>query len=645
MRRLSLSAAIAVSLFAAGHAAAATFYVSASGSDANPGTSQSAAWRTVGKVNAAALAPGDTVLFEGGQTFSDTTLMPSRSGSAGAPITFASYGAGRATIANANGAVWFSGKGYLTFDRLSLSSAGAAAGVFAGSPGGASDHIVLSDSSVSGSSGVGVNSPNSGDSAWTISGNTFTNLGDSGLILQGSDESVTGNTISNVGINAAITYGKHGIYAKGPNMTIARNDISGVSGGQAVSIRFHGARVYENTVHDTAYAFAFFDYDTAPSPQGTSYIYSNRLWNISGYGFYYDGQADPNGHAPTVDFVLASNTFTFSGAQEAVNVAPSGSARVTIFNNIFTGSFGSALRSAATTVERNDDWASAAANVPANTGNMTVTPVIGSAPAFTLTSSSPLVDRGTMLPLLAYNPNCDGSALSYCGAFPDIGASESNAVVVPAPVPVPVPSPPGQLTGPGGLAALNVGTSTLSLTWTPSADSRTTGYQVMENGAQIATPTASSMLVSSLACGTSYRFSVAAVDAAGDLSPDASLTVSTAACPDTTAPTLSLTTPSANVTVPLVLTVAAAASDASGILKVDFSVDGRLRCSDSVASYTCTVSLSKGWHSLTATATDRAGNKSVVTEWIYASAAKRSRLLQAVKAKARQDRRVVHRRR
>jgi chitodextrinase len=162
---------------------------------------------------------------------------------------------------------------------------------------------------------------------------------------------------------------------------------------------------------------------------------------------------------------------------------------------------------------------------------------------------------------------------------------------------------------------------------------------------QIGTPAAGPMLVSSLACGTSYRFSVAAVDAAGNLSAEAALTVSTAACADTTAPAVSFTTPSAAATVPLALTVAAAASDAGGILKVDFSVDGKLRCSDSVASYTCTVSLSRGWHSLTVTATDRAGNKSVVTEWVYASAAKHSRLLQAVKAKAKKHRRVVHPRR
>ena len=92
MRRLSLTAAVFASLFAAGHAAAATFYVGANGNDANAGTSTTAPWRTVGKVNAVAFAPGDRVLFQGGETFSDATLMPPTSGTAGSPITFGSFG-------------------------------------------------------------------------------------------------------------------------------------------------------------------------------------------------------------------------------------------------------------------------------------------------------------------------------------------------------------------------------------------------------------------------------------------------------------------------------------------------------------------------------------------------------------------------
>ena len=129
------------------------------------------------------------------------------------------------------------------------------------------------------------------------------------MIIWGSNITVSHSTITDTGWNPAITWGKHGIYDKGPNTTIANNDFSNNAGGQAISLRFHGAHVYGNTIHDTPYAIAFFDYDTAPAPQGTNYVYDNRLWNITGWGFYYSNQADPQGNPPTVGFVLASNTF------------------------------------------------------------------------------------------------------------------------------------------------------------------------------------------------------------------------------------------------------------------------------------------------------------------------------------------------
>jgi hypothetical protein len=76
-----------------------TYYVSRSGSDDRPGTSPEAAWATVTKVNAAHFGPGDRVLFEAGATFDGgLSFGPDDRGSAEAPITVRSYGAGRATL-------------------------------------------------------------------------------------------------------------------------------------------------------------------------------------------------------------------------------------------------------------------------------------------------------------------------------------------------------------------------------------------------------------------------------------------------------------------------------------------------------------------------------------------------------------------
>ena len=74
--------------------ASVTYYVdSAEGCDANPGTSEKMPWKTVGRVNAARLRPGDTVKFRCGRIWRGETLLP-RSGLPGRPVTYTRYGTG-----------------------------------------------------------------------------------------------------------------------------------------------------------------------------------------------------------------------------------------------------------------------------------------------------------------------------------------------------------------------------------------------------------------------------------------------------------------------------------------------------------------------------------------------------------------------
>jgi hypothetical protein len=67
------------------------------GDDANSGRSASQAWRTLAKVNTAALAPGDGVFFKRGGTCAGA-LRPRGSGSDGQPLTLGAYGQGPAPI-------------------------------------------------------------------------------------------------------------------------------------------------------------------------------------------------------------------------------------------------------------------------------------------------------------------------------------------------------------------------------------------------------------------------------------------------------------------------------------------------------------------------------------------------------------------
>jgi len=72
---------------------ATVFFVSPSGSDSNGGTSTSSPWQTIGKVNSASLASGNTVLFQGGQSFSGSLTVQ-------AGVTYGVYGGGTATISS-----------------------------------------------------------------------------------------------------------------------------------------------------------------------------------------------------------------------------------------------------------------------------------------------------------------------------------------------------------------------------------------------------------------------------------------------------------------------------------------------------------------------------------------------------------------
>ena len=105
-----------------------TYYVSPSGNDSHAGTSASTAWKTIGKVNSVSLKPGDSVLFQGGQTFSGSLQFSSgEGGSATSPVTIGSYN-GIAVISSgtSDGARVFNTGGFLFENLKFLGTPGAA---------------------------------------------------------------------------------------------------------------------------------------------------------------------------------------------------------------------------------------------------------------------------------------------------------------------------------------------------------------------------------------------------------------------------------------------------------------------------------------------------------------------------------------
>ncbi|WP_037684391.1 hypothetical protein [Streptomyces griseus] len=74
-------------------AAGTTYYVSTNGSDSNAGTTSSAPWRSLTKVNSTTFQPGDIIRFEAGDSWTGQ-LWPKGSGIDGSPISIDSYGTG-----------------------------------------------------------------------------------------------------------------------------------------------------------------------------------------------------------------------------------------------------------------------------------------------------------------------------------------------------------------------------------------------------------------------------------------------------------------------------------------------------------------------------------------------------------------------
>ncbi|MCH8041911.1 MAG: DUF1593 domain-containing protein, partial [Nitrospinae bacterium] len=162
--------------------------------------------------------------------------------------------------------------------------------------------------------------------------------------------------------------------------------------------------------------------------------------------------------------------------------------------------------------------------------------------------------------------------------------------------------------------ALADSASQITVSWTAATDEvGVTIYTLYRNGTAVGTTPTLNYVDKGLAAGTTYAYTVTALDAAGNEStPSAAASVTTLVSTDTLAPTVTLIAPANGATVTGPVTVTAAAADNIGVLGVQFQLNGtNLGPEDTTNDYQVTwdtSTLAPGTYTLTALARDAAGN-------------------------------------
>lgn len=171
---------------------------------------------------------------------------------------------------------------------------------------------------------------------------------------------------------------------------------------------------------------------------------------------------------------------------------------------------------------------------------------------------------------------------------------------------------------PGTPAATVVSSSQINLSWGASTDNvGVAGYQIYRNTNRLTNVTTTSWSDTGLAPGTLYSYTIAAYDAAGNVSAQSSPGSATTAAIDTVPPSIAFTAPPLGAVVSNTVVVSVTATDNVAVAGVQFKLDGaNLGNEVTTTPYQVswnTLGATNGGHTLSALARDGAGNTSNAT--------------------------------
>ena len=332
--------------------ASQVFYIDAThGNDSNSGNNPNQAWKTLAKVNSTNFAAGSLILFERGETWTDSLLV-STSGTSDKPIIYGAYGTGADPVIKAKSgssfAVSLNNKDNITFDNLTMTGSNDTGLLLNGGAenvkitnsqiidnrgsgiviSGTSNNLRIDHSMIDGNGAYGIvhyasNNANQyftnnviSDNGWRTDG---VYSGWNGRILSGE---IAGNTIFNNGAGGGDGR-SHGLYhdhsQANSTLKIHDNVIHSNPRGAGILAK-SSTEIYDNTIYGNANVGI-----SVGQNQGTSVtykIYGNEIFNNNG------GIMEHLKGSGSITLDVYDNVFNNNNGRSAISIADSVSQNV-----------------------------------------------------------------------------------------------------------------------------------------------------------------------------------------------------------------------------------------------------------------------------------------------------------------------------